>query len=242
MVYETNKSFISEIDGSKFVYGKKIYGDYAEILAKQSELKKIFIKNYIITDKKNKIAIIKIYSKTIGYNDVIIDLEDLNKIENYKWRVEKDDKHNTMYCRSDIVINKKHKSVNIHRLIMNCPKDKIIDHIDRNGLNNRKKNLRIVDPSLNGKNSSKQKNNKSNLPTGVYYNEKEKCFRVFWSENKKSFGRSLYINKHGGFRKTKIKAILLRKSKCEENDYDMKDIEEAIKKLVIKVKVRKIHD
>ena len=157
LVYETNKSFISEIDGSKFVYGKKIYGDYAEILAKQSELKKIFIKNYIITDKKNKIAIIKIYSKTIGYNDVIIDLEDLNKIENYKWRVEKDDKHNTMYCRSDIVINKKHKSVNIHRLITNCPKDKIIDHIDRNGLNNRKKNLRIVDPSLNGKNSRKQK-------------------------------------------------------------------------------------
>lgn len=240
MIYETNKSFICKINNKKYIYGKKIYGKYAKKMAEKSENENRLIKNFIIEDRDNNIAIIKIYSKTIGYNNVIIDLEDINKIENYKWRVKKDKKHNTMYCLSDIVINKKHKSLNIHRIIMNCPEDKIIDHIDRNGLNNRKNNLRIVDISTNGKNSRKQKNNKSNLPTGVYYNEKENCFRVFWSENKKSYGRTLYIKKHGGYRKTKIKAILLRKSKCEKNGYDMKDIEEAIKKLTLKIKIRKL--
>lgn len=49
------------------------------------------------------------------------------------------------------------KTVKMHRLIMNCPADKQIDHINGNTLDNRKLNLRIVAHQDNAKNRRHQK-------------------------------------------------------------------------------------
>lgn len=50
---------------------------------------------------------------------------------------------------------------------MNCPNDMEIDHIDGNGLNNQKENLRICTRSENMRNRDKQADNLSGYK-GVY--------------------------------------------------------------------------
>ena len=84
----------------------------------------------------------------------LIDFEDMEKLKNIKW-----------HLASEYIINKKHGKM--HRYIMNC-KDEfiIIDHINRNVLDNRKSNLRECTKSENSRNRTTQSNNKTGI-TGV---------------------------------------------------------------------------
>ena len=94
--------------------------------------------------KYNKIIYYKDYaeiiiiSKVYGIKKVKIDLEDVEKINKYSWYLLVDKKCNIFYSRA--MIN--NKFYLLHRYIMNCPKDKVIDHINHNGLDNRKKKLK----------------------------------------------------------------------------------------------------
>lgn len=51
---------------------------------------------------------------------------------------------------AEIMIKRKH--YRIHRLVMNAPDDMIVDHINHDGLDNRKSNLRVVTRSQNQQN------------------------------------------------------------------------------------------
>jgi hypothetical protein len=88
----------------------------------------------------------------------LIDDENLELINKYKWFTQKID--NRYYVATHIKINNKSTMLYMHRLIMGLkPGDKIeVDHIDHNGLNNRKENLRKVGRKQNAMNSRKKKN------------------------------------------------------------------------------------
>ena len=81
----------------------------------------------------------------------IIDLDDVDKCKQYHWYRRKTTS-NTDYAIASIrgTVNKK---IHLHRLIMNYDGPLDIDHIDMNGLNNRKSNLRIVTHSENKANN-----------------------------------------------------------------------------------------
>lgn len=85
------------------------------------------------------------------------DLEDYDKIKDYCW-----------FVNSEGYIVGGKKSIKIHRLIMNCPSNKVIDHINHNKADNRKYNLRICNQSQNILNKSPSKRNTSGV-TGVVY-------------------------------------------------------------------------
>lgn len=125
----------------------------------------------------------------------LIDLEDIYKVKNYKWRVD-----NNGYALTDI--NGTSKKLSLHRLIMNCPDDKVIDHINHNKLDNRKENLRICTQHQNTMNQGIRSNNSSGV-TGVYFDKS----RNKWVAQIKHNYRKIFLGRFN----TKEEAIEARK-------------------------------
>ena len=98
------------------------------------------------------------------------DIEDYDKIKEYKWCISLDG-----YVVS--AATKDHKEIRMHRLIMDCPKGKVVDHINHCKNNNCKNNLRICTHSENMKNKKKSKNNTSGV-TGVSWDKEKNRWRV----------------------------------------------------------------
>lgn len=114
-------------------------------------------------------------SSKYGDKEVLIDDEDWERIKKYRWFIWKH--HNKFYVMSTIYnkITKETKNFSLHRLIMNFPKNMQINHIDGNGLNNQKNNLRVCTQAENLRNSKKSKNNTSGYK-GVSYNKYAKKY------------------------------------------------------------------
>lgn len=109
---------------------------------------------------------VKIYvNNKIGEFETLLDLNDYEKIKDYKINVRKC--NNKFYAYT--IIDKKH--ILMHRLITKCPKGMVVDHIGGSGteLDNRKSNLRICTIHENNMNHGVSKLNKSGV-TGVYWN------------------------------------------------------------------------
>lgn len=87
-------------------------------------------------------------------NICLLDEEDylrVHKLLWYEWHLPK---QNTNYVRKKI----DGKNILLHRFVMACPDHLFVDHIDGNGLDNRKENLRIVTKSQNNSNTKKRAN------------------------------------------------------------------------------------
>ena len=84
----------------------------------------------------------------------LVDDEDFEYINQFKWSAHKDGKtKNTFYATGHGKrINGKRASTSIHMFVMGKKQGFVIDHIDGNGLNNQKSNLRFVTHRGNGQN------------------------------------------------------------------------------------------
>ena len=95
---------------------------------------------------------------------VYFDLDDLEKVKIRSWYIKDSSIKGPV---SYVACKLNGKTVKMHRYLMNVTDRKdIIDHFDRNPLNNRKSNLRITNHSNNNLNNSFSKNNKTGR-TGV---------------------------------------------------------------------------
>jgi hypothetical protein len=90
----------------------------------------------------------------------IVDAEDFEWLSQRKWQAEKH--RNTFYARRTSY-NPSKKNIKMHRLILNLKKGDaaVCDHKNRNGLDNRKENLRLVTIGLNNYNCKKYVSNTS---------------------------------------------------------------------------------
>ena len=82
---------------------------------------------------------------------IMVDDDDYEKLSKYTWHVSRTNAHNVYAMRHKKVDNKTTK-VYIHQEIMGGSANVIIDHIDQNGLNCQKSNLRISNKSQNAQN------------------------------------------------------------------------------------------
>lgn len=137
---------------------------------------------YITNDLYTEILI---YSKSNEITKVIIDTEDINKISEYSWWIST----RNYVCAYDII--NKRKRIRLHRLIMNVCDNRVVDHIDRNPLNNKKENLRVCTQRENKFNNSMQGNNTSGT-IGVYWYKAYNKWKAQIKVDKKSVHLGYY--------------------------------------------------
>jgi len=96
--------------------------------------------------------VIQIPSSKYGPREVRIDLDDLVAISHYTWQLSKGRSlagHDLFYASATEWVDGKNQLILMHRLIMQAPEHLQVDHLDHDGLNNRKDNLRLVPGAVN---------------------------------------------------------------------------------------------
>lgn len=135
--------------------------------------------------------------KTIPINKTkkiaIVDDDDFITLSKFSWNLKR------IYASTTMRLNGTRHRIVMHRFILGLtPNDgKIVDHIDRNGLNNQKNNLRLANQRINNMNKSKAKDKKSSKYKGVTYNKKHNKFTAHIKYGK---------NFHLGYFKTELDA------------------------------------
>ena len=102
-----------------------------------------------------------------------VDDDDYEELSKVKWYAAK--QPNTFYACRDIRVDGKRKTLWMHRVINKTPAKMVTDHIDGNGLDNRKLNLRSVTHQENMINSGRWSKNKRKY-RGVSWHKNNK----FW--------------------------------------------------------------
>lgn len=122
---------------------------------------------------------------SFGRNYFYFDLEDYDKIKNYHWR----------FNNFDVVISNKNKQIlQLHRIIMNAKEGEVVDHIQHNKFDNRKKYLRIVTSAQNSWNRKLSSNNSSGVK-GVSYNTYKNKWAAYISVNNQKIFLGSFKNK-----------------------------------------------
>ena len=137
----------------------------------------------------------------IGYTsdgyEFLFDKEDYDIIEKYCWY-----KNLSGYIVANTYQEDgKKKIIYLHRLILQLTDEDIsvVDHNNRNPLDNRKCNLRITTQQNNCINKSKQSNNTSGI-TGVYWVKSEMRWKASLGLNNKTIHLGYFINKEDAIR------------------------------------------
>ena len=119
---------------------------------------------------------------------IIIDKEDYDIMKVHQWHID-NSRRNLQYAQTTIKSSIPPKTLRMHRLLM--PDSPQIDHINHNGLDNRKENLRACNNRENNCNKNFQRNPKSGY-TGIRYNEKVGSYYVRIMVHKKQISLGHY--------------------------------------------------
>jgi hypothetical protein len=121
----------------------------------------------------------------------LVDDEDYERVSHLSWYAQVTP--STAYAvHNKRIPNQGWKKLRLHRLIMGAPDDAEVDHIDGNGLNNQRYNLRIVTRADNMKNKNIYKNNSSGYK-GVTWDTSRNKWRAQVGFN----GKSVTIGRFG---------------------------------------------
>lgn len=115
--------------------------------------------------KSNEYTIVDDYiiAKTNNGIEFYIDIEDEQILKDYCWSISS----NGYLIAYERLMGRK---IRLHRLIMNCPNDMVVDHINGDTLDNRKRNLRVVTKQQNDMNKKIRSDSTSKV-TGVYFHK-----------------------------------------------------------------------
>ena len=104
----------------------------------------------------------------------IVDPDDFWRLCRHKWCALKGQR--TFYATRWIYMgkNRKQKAISMHREIINAGDEHLCDHINHNGLDNRKANLRLASRCQNAWNRRKPRNNSRSKYKGISYHSCQK--------------------------------------------------------------------
>ena len=136
-----------------------------------------------------------------GKHTAIIDTEDWDKIKVYRWYLHGSKTYGTPYVRGlipnpDKDINRPYTFILLHRLILGKPKKGMVtDHINHNGLDNRKENLRFATRGQNQRNRQSGKNSRSQY-LGVFWYKQHQKWSAQIRHNGKKYHLGLFTCEH----------------------------------------------
>lgn len=108
-----------------------------------------------------------INSPKLGLVKFLIDKDDFIKLKNYVFYAWTTKRHHGIYINCYSPEDKRNPK-RLYRVIMGNPKGMIVDHINRNPLDNRKQNLRITTSLINNQNARKRKDGTTSKYKGVH--------------------------------------------------------------------------
>lgn len=111
-----------------------------------------------------------------GRGPIIIDTEDLHLLQDRSWTAYQ--QQTNWYARTMMGPKRLQKCVRLHRLLLQAGPGQIVDHIDGNGLNNCKANLRVCSTTQNGQNRRKGRGPASSVFKGVSKVTRRKLWRA----------------------------------------------------------------
>ena len=117
-----------------------------------------------------------------------VDDDDYERLSRYTWYAYRN--HKTFYAAT-----RTPSSLQMHRVIMNNPYGMMVDHKNMDGLDNRKKNLRVCSQSQNAQNSSKRIDNTSGIK-GVSWATRDNRWKAQIRVNGKRIHLGYFISKH----------------------------------------------
>ena len=121
----------------------------------------------------------------------LVDDEDFEYLNKFKWNAEKS--RGRFYASRSAYINNKKKNIRMHVNLINPENGKIVDHIDNNGLNNQRYNLRECTHSQNNTNKFINKNGRTSRFIGVCLGKnKYKKWRAVIKKDKKQISLGTY--------------------------------------------------
>jgi len=101
-----------------------------------------------------------------------VDDENFNRLSMYNWCL----LGGRLTAYASAWCKKTKKTVRMHRLVMDAKQGEVIDHIDRNGLNNQTSNLRLANRKVNNWNRGVNRNNKSGHKH-ICHDIKSRCYK-----------------------------------------------------------------
>ena len=116
-----------------------------------------------------------------------VDAKDYPVLSQHTWFAEGTDKN--YYA----VRKENGKSIKMHRQITNAPDHLVVDHIDHNGLNNRRSNLRLATFTQNCQNQ-RRLSHKTSKYKGVHWNKRQKKWAAQIHCNNKKYYLGYFSN------------------------------------------------
>lgn len=146
---------------------------------------------------------IPLYGKYGEGKCVLVDDDDYEELSKFKWIV---GTHG--YAQRGFYKNGKTKIILMHRFIMKANKGDLIDHINRNKLDNRKENLRIANQAQNMRNCDLRVTNNSGYK-GVHWSKLHKKWKAEITKDYKNYFIGLFESPEDAARAYDAKSVEL---------------------------------
>lgn len=215
-----DNSWRVRVGNKQYSYSISTYGSKAKKMAEYSNTNNEKLNNWF-EHLENNVTIIYLKNKKDSLElKCYIDTEDFSKIKDYHWSAYK--VKNEYYAQSF----KNGKRTYMHRLIMETPDNLVVDHINGNGLNNVKSNLRNVTKQQNSSNRVNVPSNNKYGINGIKDANGGKDIQVTWIDaTGKRKSKTFSINKYGGKEKTLNIAKKFRENILSESSNYIKNEE-----------------
>jgi hypothetical protein len=97
----------------------------------------------------------------------LVDDQDYKELSRFRWFAKTEG--GISYAVRNSIADGQRRTIRMHTQIMNPPRGKVCDHINHNGLDNQRSNLRVCTHSENCKNQKKPRDAKTSQYKGVYF-------------------------------------------------------------------------